>query len=141
MLGQYGCVLHVNLRLASSSNNRALTIRDHLLPLVRERGTLENQRGSVRLIVLEMGLRKMQHWTPFNELSAGEASSQAIATRSSGSARGRIYSAGSTCRGAKVARRSVGGPWRFEEVTFLRDPGKMKRCSCANAMLRAEQLE
>ena len=96
MLGQYGCVLHVNLRLAPSSNNRALTIRDHLLPLVRERGTLENQRGPVRLIVLEMGLRKMQHWTPFNELSAGEASSPAIATRSSGSTRGRIYSTGST---------------------------------------------
>ena len=75
MLGQYGCVLHVNLRLAPSSNNRALTIRDHLLPLVRERGTLENQRGPVRLIVLEMGLWKLHHWTPFNELSPGEASS------------------------------------------------------------------
>lgn len=25
MLGQYGCVLHVNLRLVSSSNNRPLT--------------------------------------------------------------------------------------------------------------------
>lgn len=66
---------HVNLRLVSSSDNRALTIRDHLLPLVRERGTLENQRGPVRLIVLEMGLWKLHHWTPFSELSLGEASS------------------------------------------------------------------
>lgn len=65
----------MNLRLVSSSDNRALAIRDHLLPLVRERGALENQRGPVRLIVLEMGLWKLHHWTPFSELSLGEASS------------------------------------------------------------------
>ena len=38
----------MNLRLASSTDSRALAMRDHLLPLVRERGTLENQRGPVR---------------------------------------------------------------------------------------------
>jgi hypothetical protein len=66
---------HINLRLVSSSDDRALAIRDHLLPLVRERGTLEVQRGSVRLISLQMEPWSFDHWTPFNELSPGEASS------------------------------------------------------------------
>jgi hypothetical protein len=66
---------HMNLRLVSSSDDRALAIRDHLLPLVRERGTLETQRGSVRLISLRMDPWVFEHWTPFNELSPGEASS------------------------------------------------------------------
>ena len=68
-------VTHMNLRLASSSDDRALAIRDHLLPLVRERGTVETQRGPVRLIVLKTGGWILNHWTPFNELSVGEASS------------------------------------------------------------------
>jgi hypothetical protein len=66
---------HMNLRLVSSSDDRALAIRDHLLPLVRKRGTLETQRGSVRLIRLRMDPWAFDHWTPFNELSPGEASS------------------------------------------------------------------
>jgi hypothetical protein len=65
----------MNLRLASSSDYRALAIRDHLLPLVRERGALENQRGPVRLIVLETGDWTVNHWTPFSDLLPGEASS------------------------------------------------------------------
>ena len=63
------------LRLASSSDDRAQAIRDHLLPLVRERGTLELQRGPVRLVVLRTGPWTVEHWTPFGELSPGEASS------------------------------------------------------------------
>jgi hypothetical protein len=66
---------HMNLRLVSSSDGRALAIRDHLLPLVRERGTLETQRGSVRLISLKMVPWVLNHWTPFNDLTPGEASS------------------------------------------------------------------
>ena len=69
--------MHVNLRLVSSSDDRALAIRDHLLPLVRERGMLENQRGPVRLIVLQVGPWIFNHWTPFSELSPREASSPA----------------------------------------------------------------
>ena len=65
----------MNLRLVSPSDDRALAIRDHLLPLVRKRGTLETQRGSVRLISLQMHPWVLNHWTPFNELSPGEASS------------------------------------------------------------------
>ena len=65
----------MNLRLVSSSDDRALAIRDHLLPLVRDRGVLECQRGSVRLIALQLGPWLFNHWTPFNELSREEASS------------------------------------------------------------------
>ena len=71
----WAAVTPMNLRLASSGDERALAIRDHLLPLIRERGALENQRGAVRLIVLETGDWTVNHWTPFSDLSSGEASS------------------------------------------------------------------
>ena len=38
------------LRLVSSGDDRALTIRDHLVSLVRNSGDIEVQRDSVRLI-------------------------------------------------------------------------------------------
>jgi hypothetical protein len=65
----------MTLKLASSGDERALAIRDYLLPLIRERGALENQRGPVRLIVLETGDWTINHWTPFSDLSPHEASS------------------------------------------------------------------
>lgn len=67
----------MTLRLVSSGDDAALAIRDHLLPLVRERGRLEVQRDAVRLVVLEDGVLTIEHWTPFNDLSRGEASSPA----------------------------------------------------------------
>ena len=63
------------LRLVSSGDGPALAIRDHLIPLVRERGTLEVQRDSVRRITLRAAAWVIEHWTPFNDLSPGEASS------------------------------------------------------------------
>lgn len=63
------------IKLASSSDDRALAIRDHLLTLVRDRGRLEAQRGPVRLVTLDAGPWTLSHWTPFSELSAQEASS------------------------------------------------------------------
>lgn len=63
------------LRLVSSGDGPALAIRDHLVPLVRERGILEVQRDSVRRITLKAGALVIEHWTPFNDLSSGEASS------------------------------------------------------------------
>jgi hypothetical protein len=63
------------LKLVASGDDRALAIRDHLLPLVRARGALEAQRGAVRLTTLETGPWTVAHWTPFNELAPGEASS------------------------------------------------------------------
>jgi hypothetical protein len=44
----------MGVRLVASSDDRALAIRDHLLPIIRERGRLEVQRDSVRLISLHM---------------------------------------------------------------------------------------
>jgi hypothetical protein len=63
------------LRLVTSDNDRAVAIRDHILPLLRERGTLEPQRDAVRLTMLRMDPWMFRHWTPFNELSPHEASS------------------------------------------------------------------
>ena len=65
----------MTLKLVSSGDDRALLIRDRLLPLVRGRGTLELQRGPVRLVALRTGPWTIEHWTPFGELSPGEASS------------------------------------------------------------------
>ena len=65
----------MTLKLVSSGDDRALLIRDRLLPLVRGRGTLELQRGPVQLVVLRTGPWTVEHWTPFGELSPGEASS------------------------------------------------------------------
>jgi hypothetical protein len=60
----------MHLRLVSSSDDRALAIRDHLLLLVRDRGMLECQRDAVRPIVLQLGLWLFNHWTPSDELGS-----------------------------------------------------------------------
>jgi hypothetical protein len=65
----------MTLRLVSSGDDRALAIRDRLVPLVRGQGTLEVQRGPVRLVALRTGPWMIEHWTPFGELSPDEASS------------------------------------------------------------------
>ena len=66
---------HMSLRLVASNDGRALAIRDHLLPLVRQDGELEVQRGLVRIVTWEQAPWVVHHWTPFNELQPGEASS------------------------------------------------------------------
>jgi hypothetical protein len=65
----------MGMRLVASSDGNALAIRDHLVPLVRKEGRIEVQRASVRLTTLRMGPWVIEHWTPFNDLEAGEASS------------------------------------------------------------------
>ena len=65
----------MTLRLVSSGDDRALAIRDHLVPVVRGRGMLELQRGLVRLVALRTGPWTIEHWTPFGELPPDEASS------------------------------------------------------------------
>ncbi|MBV9782258.1 MAG: hypothetical protein JO264_00410 [Acidisphaera sp.] len=65
----------MTLKLVTSSDERALAIRDRVLPLVRARGRIENQHGSVRLIGLEMEPWSFTHWTPFNDLAPEEAAS------------------------------------------------------------------
>jgi len=65
----------MTLRLVSSNDDPALAIRNHLLPLARERGVLEIQRDSVRRIAFRTGDWVIEHWTPFCDLSPGAASS------------------------------------------------------------------
>jgi hypothetical protein len=65
----------MSLRLVSSNDDRALALRDHLLPLVRDRGTLECQRDAVRLIALRLDPWLLTHWTPFNDPSPEQAAS------------------------------------------------------------------
>jgi len=65
----------MTLRLVASSDDRAVAIRDHLLPLLRDRGALEIQRDTVRVVELRLADWVFRHWTPFNELPAGAAAS------------------------------------------------------------------
>ncbi len=68
----------MSLRVAASSDARALAIRDHVLPLVREHGMiqdLEDKDSTLRLLVLEHGSWLFTHWTPFNALAPTDASS------------------------------------------------------------------
>jgi hypothetical protein len=46
-----------------------------VLPRLRESGAIGLQRDTVRVIELRTGPWVFRHWTPFNELTAGEASS------------------------------------------------------------------
>jgi hypothetical protein len=65
----------MTLRLASSNDHLALAIRDHVLPLVRSLGTLEEQWGGLRRITLSMAPWSFSHWTPFKTLASEEAAS------------------------------------------------------------------
>jgi hypothetical protein len=68
------------LRIAASGDSRAITIRDHVLPIVRQHGTLRDLEGkdsTLRLIVLERDDWVFTHWTPFNSLGPRQASSPA----------------------------------------------------------------
>jgi hypothetical protein len=65
----------VALRLVSSGDDRALAIRDHVLPMLRRDGVLEVQRDAVRLTVLRVAPWIFRYWTPFSALIACEASS------------------------------------------------------------------
>lgn len=65
----------MTLKLVASGNERALAIRDHVLPLLHRRGVLELQRDTVRLVELRVEPWIFRYWTPFSELFPGEASS------------------------------------------------------------------
>ena len=65
----------MTLRLVASGDDRALAIRDHLVPLVRRLGRIEVQQGALRLIAHRPAGWDFEHWTPFNDLAPGEAAS------------------------------------------------------------------
>jgi len=63
------------MRLVSNSDDRARALRDHVMPLLRERGSLSAQRDVVRVIELQLDDWIFRHWTPFNDLAPEEAAS------------------------------------------------------------------
>jgi hypothetical protein len=63
------------LELVSDSGDRARVLRNHVMPLLRERGSLLSQRDVVRVIELRLGSWVFRHWTPFNDLAPEEAAS------------------------------------------------------------------
>ena len=65
----------MTVRLATSNDHLAIAIRDHVLPLVRSLGTLQEQSGGLRRIILSIDPWSFSHWTPFKDLGSGEAAS------------------------------------------------------------------
>lgn len=63
------------LQLVSNGDDRARALRDHIMPLLRERGSLLAQRDVVRVIELRLDGWTFRHWTPFNDLAPEEAAS------------------------------------------------------------------
>lgn len=114
-------VNRMNLKLVASSDDRALAIRDHLLPLVRAGGRLEVQRGLVRLLVLKQAPFLIHHWTPFNDLQPGEASSPGYrhAVERQHAAPDLPYGLG-VWHGVKVLNILWAIDGRFEVVSFVR---------------------
>ena len=111
------------LTLISSADDRAIAIRDHVLPLVRERGTLEMQRDAVRVIELRMAPWMFRHWTPFNTLAPDEASSPGYrhAVERQHLQRDLPYGL-DVWHGAKVFRVLWADDGRFEVASFVRGP-------------------
>lgn len=111
----------MTLKLASSSDERALAIRDHLLPLIRARGRLQNQSGPVRLIVFETDDWTVNHWTPFSDLSPGEASSPGYRHALERQRTGADLPYGlEVWRGSKVLSILWSDDGSFKVVTFVR---------------------
>lgn len=67
----------MSVQLVATDSERALEIRDYLLPLVRKHGTIQVQSGAVRVTKFSVEPWCLDYWTPFNDLSAEEAASPA----------------------------------------------------------------
>jgi hypothetical protein len=113
----------MSLKLVASNDDRALAIRDHLLLLVRERGELKIQRDLVRLITLEQAPWVIHHWTPFNDLQSGEASSPGYRRAVERQHATPDLSYGlEVWRGVKVFRVLWADDGRLEVASFIRGP-------------------
>jgi hypothetical protein len=112
----------MTLRIVSSGDGPACALRDHLLPLVRERGSLEVQRGDVRVVALRTGDWLLEHWTPFNELATDEASSPGYrhALQQQRSVASLPYGLDVWHAGSKVLRILWADNGEFEVVDFAR---------------------
>jgi hypothetical protein len=114
---------HMSLKLVASNEDRALAIRDHLLLLVRQGGGLEVQRDLVRLVTLERAPWLIHHWTPFNDLQSGEASSPGYrhAVERQHATADLPYGL-EVWHGAKVLSVLWADDGRFEVASFVRGP-------------------
>ncbi len=114
---------HMSLKLVASNEDRALAIRDHLLLLVRQGGGLEVQRDLVRLVTLEQAPWLIHHWTPFNDLQPGEASSPGYrhAVERQHATADLPYGL-EVWHGAKVLSVLWADDGRFEVASFVRGP-------------------
>ncbi len=68
----------MTLHIVASSDANALAVRDHIVPIVREHGVLQDLKdkdSSLRLLVLDREVWRFMHWTPFNALAPSQASS------------------------------------------------------------------
>ena len=128
----------MTLRLVSSGDDRALAIRDHLVPLVRRSGSQEVQRDSVRLISLQMGLWSITHWTPFNELASGEASSPGYrhALERQQAAPSLPYGLAVWHDGIRVLSILWADDGTWEVTDFHRGPGRTTRSACDDVTAR-----
>jgi hypothetical protein len=113
----------MTLKLVTSGDGRACAIRDYLVTLVRVGGGLEVQRGPVRLMTLEQGPWVINHWTPFNELQSGEASSPGYrhAVQRQHSTPDLAYGL-EVWHGVKVLSVLWADDGRFEVKIFIRGP-------------------
>jgi hypothetical protein len=113
----------MSLKLVASNEDRALAIRDHLLPLVRQGGRLEVQRDLVRLVTLEHAPWLIHHWTPFNDLQPEEASSPGYrhAVERQHATADLPYGL-EVWHGAKVLSILWADDGRFEVAKFIRGP-------------------
>ena len=111
----------MTLHLVSSSDDRALAIRDHILPLLRDRGALEVQRDTVRVVELRLAEWIFRHWTPFNDLEAGEAASPGYrrAIERQHTQRGLPYGL-DVWHGARVLRILWADDGAFKVANFIR---------------------
>jgi hypothetical protein len=115
----------LTLKVSTHGEAKALALRDHLLPIVRRHGILEDldhKDGSLRLLVLEQRPWRLVHWTPFNALAPTEAASpgyrHALARQH---ARPDLpYGLDVWHDGANVLRLLWAGAGTFEVVSFVR---------------------
>ena len=112
------------LTLVSSGDDRAIAIRDHVVPIVRDRGNLEVQRDAVRLTSLLLGPWTFLHWTPFNEVAPDEAASPGYrhALERQQGTRGLPYGMEVSHHAEKVLSILWAGDGVSEVISFIRGP-------------------
>jgi hypothetical protein len=122
----------MTLRLVSSGDDRALAIRDHLVPIVRERGMWSFNAASCGWSPCGPAPGPSSTGRPSASCPRTRRPRPATGTRWSGSARGRTCPTGSTCGatgarvlgvlwsedGASQVAAFVRGPWEDEALAL-----------------------